>query len=106
VLNPHYSVNNVRKLNILGFYLYYICYQYEELAKCNRPNEIVPLEQHDHSAIVYGRVVTIGSFDRLLNLPIINQSPSFDAASWNSSTNKKWSFRMVLKQKSTLVICA
>jgi hypothetical protein len=41
-MNPHYSVNNVRKLNILGFYLYYICYQYEELAKCNRPNEIVP----------------------------------------------------------------
>ena len=37
-MNPHYSVNNVRKLNILGFYLYYICYQYEELAKCNRPN--------------------------------------------------------------------
>jgi hypothetical protein len=37
-MNPHYLVNNVRKLNILGFYLYYICYQYEELAKCNRPN--------------------------------------------------------------------
>ena len=37
-MNPHYSVNNVRKLNILGFYLYYICYQYEALAKCNRPN--------------------------------------------------------------------
>ena len=38
-MNPQYSVNNVRKLNILGFYLYYICYQYEELAKCNRPKE-------------------------------------------------------------------
>ena len=37
-MNPHYSVNNVRKLNILGFCLYYICYQYEELAMCNRPN--------------------------------------------------------------------
>ena len=37
-MNPHYSVNNVRKLNILGFYLYYICYQFEKLAKCNRPN--------------------------------------------------------------------
>jgi hypothetical protein len=37
-MNPHYSVNNDRKLNILVFYLYCICYQYEELAHCNRPN--------------------------------------------------------------------
>ena len=37
-MNPQYSVNNVSKLNILRFYLYYICYQYAELAKCNRPN--------------------------------------------------------------------
>jgi hypothetical protein len=38
VLGNFDNLCNLRKLTILGFYLYYICYQYEELAKCNRPN--------------------------------------------------------------------
>ena len=54
---------------------------------CFLPSLFIYSWNHDNSAIVYGRVVTIGSFVDSVNLTIINQSPSFDAASWNSSTN-------------------